>query len=493
MVDGAVRHDAGNPAGQGHPGARVPEHEGAQHDGRGYDPALAVAGVLRGEAGCQARRHALARDEALGMARELRLEARALLGRKERRLDRLGIGLEDRLESEAVEARAHLAERLLLAAPPGGDRGKPQLLAEEPARELRQEGGEGRGLDHRRAGQIEHGHVAAAHHLDEAGDAELRLLAQLQRIAIIAVDPAVDHVDLDQPLERLEEDEIVAHGEIGTLHDGDAELARQKNVLEIGVVIGPRRQEHDLRRLRQAAADGSEARLPKLEKGLEPAHLGGAEGLGKGARQHRTVVERVAHPGGRLSAVREDAPLPARQAHQVGGVEMEVGHGTLGPRPAQRAQERGIAQHQVGRQQALLDEALRTVEIGEDGIEEACALDEPVGQEAPFRFGQDERQQIESAGRRAGRMLAQGEEPVGVRHLQGRPRLLLGQLLGGEAPNGLHQAAPVGPEGTGTGDHFVVRRAHVPLVAVMGGRSFADCPRECQCCARPRTILPALT
>ncbi len=97
-------------------------------------------------------------------------------------------------------------------------------------------------------------------------------------------------------------------------------------MLEIGLVIGSRCQEDDLRRLGKCCADGGKARLPELEEGLEAPHLGGAEGLGESAREHGAVMERIADAGRRLGAVGEDAPLAARQAHQIGGIEMQVRH-----------------------------------------------------------------------------------------------------------------------------------------------------------------------
>ena len=83
---------------------------------------------------------------------------------------------------------------------------------------------------------------------DQPGHAERRIGAQLERIAVVIVEPAQDRVDAPQPGDRLEEHAIVAHGQVGAFDEREPQLLGQVRVLEVGLVEGARRQQHRVRR-----------------------------------------------------------------------------------------------------------------------------------------------------------------------------------------------------------------------------------------------------
>ena len=70
---------------------------------------------------------------------------------------------------------------------------------------------------------------------------------------IVVVQPAEDHVDRLEAAEQLEEDAVVADRQVAPLDQRVAEVAGQVGVLEVGLVVGPGRQEHDPRDCRDRA------------------------------------------------------------------------------------------------------------------------------------------------------------------------------------------------------------------------------------------------
>ena len=151
------------------------------------------------------------------------------------------------LGDQLVEMFEDVLQLLRLAAPPGGDRRKHQLLAEQVPAQTRQERHDGGRLDHARAEGVGNRHVAGPRGLDQSGHAERRIAAQLERIAEAVVEAAKDDVDGLEAVEGLDEDATVAHRQIAALDQREAEIPREIGVLEVGFVVRARRQQHDLR------------------------------------------------------------------------------------------------------------------------------------------------------------------------------------------------------------------------------------------------------
>ena len=127
--------------------------------------------------------------------------------------------------------------------PEGSFRSSPSELAAEAGKIGQQR----RGLDQTAPQRVGHGHVPGPHSLDQARDSEERVAAELQRIAIIVVEPAEDHVHRLKPAQQLEINAIVADRQIAPFHQRVAEIAGEEGVLEVGLVVRPRRQQHDAR------------------------------------------------------------------------------------------------------------------------------------------------------------------------------------------------------------------------------------------------------
>ena len=142
---------------------------------------------LRGEV---LRPGANRRGELVSFARaELSSEDRVLLHEGKRGLD-----------DELVEMLDDVVAIGRLAAPPGRRRRKPQLLAEQIAAERWQKRKERGRLDHARAERVGDDDVAGADGIDQPGDAEEGVAAQLERIAEAVVEAPEDHVDAAEGL-----------------------------------------------------------------------------------------------------------------------------------------------------------------------------------------------------------------------------------------------------------------------------------------------------
>ena len=74
-----------------------------------------------------------------------------------------------------------------------------------------------------------------AGHLDEAGDPEPGVGAQLERVAEPCVGPAQDHVDALEAAERAHPHPAVANRQVSALDQRVAEVGSQIGVLEGGL------------------------------------------------------------------------------------------------------------------------------------------------------------------------------------------------------------------------------------------------------------------
>src|SRR5207247_2038199 len=92
-----------------------------------------------------------------------------------------------------------------------------------------------------------------------------------QRVEIIVVHAAVDHVYAGQAANRLHVDDVAIHHQVAPLHQLDAHLLREETVLEIGAIVNAGREQHDDRR---AVAAGRERAMDLEAPGrLQADHL----------------------------------------------------------------------------------------------------------------------------------------------------------------------------------------------------------------------------
>ena len=140
-------------------------------------------------------------------------------------------------------------------------------------------------------------------------------------------------------------------------------------MLKIGLVVGPRREQHDAfgPAVEFGAGAGHGVDQGFVGRG-QTAHPQRLEGLRKLQRDAVAVFQQIAQARGGLRALRDHPPLALRAARQIEGGNAQV---RLADRrdPLQGAQVAGMAMHQLLRQQGFGNELLRSVYIGHDGLE----------------------------------------------------------------------------------------------------------------------------
>ena len=257
-------------------------------------------------------------------------------------------------DDAVFELRQHRLHRRLLAAPPGGQRGHGQRLAQQMLAERRQKAEQGRGFEEGRTRCIGHQHIAGANHLQQAGHAQRGVGAQFQRVKELVVEPLEQTVHGLQPLQGLEVEPVVAHHQVAAFNQRQAEVARQVGVFKIGFVVRAGGEQHDARLGAGCAglrAGGFHAVHQRAVRRGQALDFHFSESLWKLQRNAQPVFQQVAQARGRLRALRHHPPAPVGAACQVKGGDVQKLatcrlYALHGPQIA------GVALHQRGRQQA---------------------------------------------------------------------------------------------------------------------------------------------
>jgi hypothetical protein len=195
--------------------------------------------------------------------------------------------------------------------------------------------------------------MAPAYCFDQSRRAQARIGAQFQRIAPGLVEPPQDDVDRAQAFDRLQPDMAVAHGQVVALGQGVAQAGGQVGMLEIGLVGRAGGQDNDLGLVAGSACQMVQGCLDGFQPGREAGHGAFFEQFWKGACHDRTVLDGIASAGRCLATVGHHPDTAVRAACQIGGIEGQLA--AVGGQGAdQRPQEAGVAEHQVGRNQAAL-------------------------------------------------------------------------------------------------------------------------------------------
>jgi hypothetical protein len=281
-----------------------------------------------------------------------------------------------------------------LAAPPGCYRRHCQRLAEQLPAGAGQESRQCGRLDQATAEGIGDQDVAGTHGLQQARNAERRIAAQFERVAVVVIQPAEQRMYTPQAAECSEVDAIAAHRQVLSFDQGKTEIARQIGVFEVGFVVGSRRQQDDQRRFAGTRGPMGETVLKLAEERGEMLDVQVAELLGKNAADDGPVFEGIAGTRWGLRAVGNHPPAAVGRAREVGGVEMQIGI-TGRSDPLAGPEEVVVTEDQRRRQAAIGDQGLRTVQILQHGVEQACALRHGTGQLLPLAGREDQRQWIE--------------------------------------------------------------------------------------------------
>ena len=304
----------------------------------------------------------------------------------------------DRLDDELVEVGEHVAASLGVAAPPGLHRREQELLAQQVLGQSGQERQHARVLEHPAAEGVDDRHRAEARGLDQPGHAEHRVAAELQRVAEHGVGAAQDHVDGLQPAEGPQPHPAVAHGQVGGLHQRVAEVRGQVGVLEGGLAGRAGGEHHDPRVVGRRRGDDLQRRSQHAEERRQPVHLGVPVHAGEHPGHHDSVLERIPRTRGRLSLVGQDGEAARGIPHEVdGGGEQLLAAGEADA--VALADEAGVGEHHLRRQQPPAQQVATAVQVGEDEVQELGPLHHRPLDGGPLLAAQQHRQRVEGPGR----------------------------------------------------------------------------------------------
>jgi hypothetical protein len=145
--------------------------------------------------------------------------------------------------------------------------------------------------------------------VEQAGHAERRVAAQFERVAIAVVLAAQDDMHALQAAQGLQVDRVAAHRQVLPLDQRKAEVAGQVGVLEIGFVVRPGRQQHDVRRLAAHRPAPSALRPSSWSRKNRPGAGRAGRGTFRGRRARRPAgFPAHSRPRRRLRAVGDDPP-----------------------------------------------------------------------------------------------------------------------------------------------------------------------------------------
>ena len=267
-----------------------------------------------------------------------------------------------------------------------------QILAEQPPAQARQEPEQRPRFQYAGARHVGDDDAVLAQHVDQAGHAEMRGRIELQRIEKIGIDPAQQHVEPLQPRDGADIDAVAADGEIVALDQQEAEIARQRRVFEIGLAEGAWRQQPDPRLV---AIGAGAQRIPEcLEERRHALDIHRLVEVGKGARQHQAIFQRVARTRRRLRAVVQHPPAPIGAAADIGCIKVKMAAAGRFD-AANRAQIFVAAGNGGRRHRAIGDQPALAIEIAQHHFEQLGALGDARGQLLPIGLVDDERQMAE--------------------------------------------------------------------------------------------------
>ena len=193
------------------------------------------------------------------------------------------------------------AGRTTTWAPSGSFKSSPSRCRQSPGRN----GRKSRRLENAGAERVGDRDVALADRLQQTRHAEIGAGKELQRIAVIVVHAAQDHVHALQAADRLQIDLRVADGEIVALHQRIAEISRQEGMLEVGFVVRAGRQQDDAR----IVGDSQEPAKAAYRAALRKTARAAARCIARNMRPARRARERCDFPG---NSPRRKAPACGR-------------------------------------------------------------------------------------------------------------------------------------------------------------------------------------
>ena len=307
------------------------------------------------------------------------------------------------------------------------------------------------------------------------GAPEHRVLAEVERVEELVVDPAVDHVHALQALRRAHVDDVVVAQQVAALDELDAHVAGEERVLEVGRVVHAGRQQHDGRRRRGGRRDVAQRGEQLLRVLVDAEHAVALEQRRELALHRGAVLEHVARARGRAQVVLEHEVLAVLVAHDVDAGDVRV-HVAGRVDADHLAPEVARPEHELGGDLSVAQDPLAVVDVGDEEVERVDALDHAALDVIPLRPRDDPGDQVEREDPLEPLLLAvdgEADALIQERRVDGVPPRL--ELLDAQSGESLGEHAVVRPRPSRRLEHLVEERGRVVAALVgedggLGGR-----------------------
>jgi hypothetical protein len=236
---------------------------------------------------------------------------------------------------------------------------------------------------------------------------------------------------------------VLADEEVAPLDQRHPHLAGEEDVLEIGRVVGARREQDDLRLAHVDRGDLVHRLMQARAVLVDVAQADVARQVREGAQHHVPVLDHVGDAGGRARIVLQHAELPVAAAHQIDAADMDVGI----VRQIQTGHLRAVVlvlQDQLGRDDAVLEDLLLVINVAQEEVERLHPLPDAAVQHLPFRRPDQPRDDVE--GQDAVDRLAFGIDREGDAEIE---ELFLRRLGPGGKVAGIQRLQPLLDRGGG--------------------------------------------
>ena len=249
-------------------------------------------------------------------------------------------------------------------------------------------------VGHAVAHGIHNGHVALAVGPVQARHAERAIGPEYQRVDVLVVDAAVNHVDPLQAARGFHVHEVVVHDEVAAFDQPDAHEPGQGAVLKISRVVDARRKQHHGGLAGLPAAQRQQVAKQQIGVVFHRQHVAFGQQIGKNAVGDAPVFEHVRHPGGRAQVVFQHIQLAVVVPNQIHARDVRVDI-VRHVHVHHLAQKLRAGVHQRRRHDAVFQDELLVVNVFQEDIQRPQPLLDAGLNALPLGVVDDARDDVE--------------------------------------------------------------------------------------------------
>ncbi|MNV50767.1 hypothetical protein D3C71_1427940 [compost metagenome] len=274
-----------------------------------------------------------------------------------------------------------MGQFLGLAALPGRHVLEDRFLVEVEANHVAYVGVDRLVVGHAGADSIRQDHIARAVSSNQTWHAEHGVRVERQRIEIGIVESAVNDIHLFRAGGGAHIDTIIADKQVGAFHQLHAHFTGQERVFEVGTVEAARGQHHGCGVVQRAGAlEGVQQQVRVM---IDGRHALGGEEFWEQTHHHLAVFEHVADAAGRTQVVFQYVIATVAVTDQIDPGDMGI-NATVQIQALHGDLITLVSQDLFGRDDALLEDALAVVDVGQEHIQGLDPLNAATLNHLPF-------------------------------------------------------------------------------------------------------------